>query len=79
MLVLCKRTYICNKTKNILYTNKKKYQSSMPDQLEGNLIYMWVLDNNNEWSFFNEKEFFKHFEKIETRRNNIIDELLNRQ
>lgn len=77
MLVLCKRTYLCNKTKNILFTNKKSYNSIFPNRHESSIIYIWLKDNNNEWCFFNKEVFEKHFEYIEERRNNIINELLN--
>lgn len=79
MRVFCKKTLISKKTKGILYTNKKRYKADKPDNSwEQNIIYMWVLDNNNEWGFFTKKEFSEYFDQIDKVRNNIIDELLNR-
>jgi hypothetical protein len=77
MNVLCIRTYICGKSKEILYTTKKKYKFELPHVWQSSIIYAWVLDNNNEWHFFTKKDFFKYFEEIETTRNKIIDGILN--
>ena len=78
MKVFCRKTYISKKTKEILYTIKKSYDSFFPSsEFEKDIIYVWILDNNNEREFFSKKEFSKYFEEIDRRRDKIIDELLD--
>ncbi len=75
MKVVCNRSYICETKKEIIFTNKKKYDYAFPEG-ENEIIYLWILDNNNEWVFLTRKTFLKHFETLETYRNRKIDELL---
>jgi hypothetical protein len=76
MKVICERSYMCEIKKEIIFTNKKKYDYALPED-ENEIIFIWILDNNNEWVFFTKKTFLKHFETLEIHRNKKINEILN--
>lgn len=73
MKIICIRSYICEIKKEIVFTNKKTYICAYPE--DNHIIYIWILDNNNEWSFFTRKTFIKYFQNIDIHRNQKINEL----
>jgi hypothetical protein len=68
---------MCEKNKDIIYTNKKEYECYYPEEEDG-IVHMWILDNKKEWGFFTYKVFVKYFDTIENFRKNKIDEIFKR-